>query len=104
MGEACFLRHGCPCLSGVCSSKQPDDDGCPVYRWVRDKVMEQEIVHCRDCVYHSELKTYETDRGRVTIVDFQDDSICPYKCEDFFYSRHPDDDWYCANGKRRTEG
>lgn len=32
----CWLRDGCPCLTAACSSCQPTDDGCPVYRWFRN--------------------------------------------------------------------
>ena len=47
MISKCWLRDGCPSRTGSCSSCQPTDDGCPVYRWFRDRF----ITRCRDCKY-----------------------------------------------------
>lgn len=33
--EKCWLRDGCPDRTAYCSSCQPTDDGCPVYRRFR---------------------------------------------------------------------
>jgi hypothetical protein len=42
MSKACWLKDGCPCLTAICSSCGPDDDGCPVYRWFSDKFTEEQ--------------------------------------------------------------
>lgn len=36
IGEPCWIRNGCPGRTASCSSCQPTDDGCPVYRWFRN--------------------------------------------------------------------
>ena len=41
-GMKCFLFDGCPGRTGVCYSCGPDDDGCPVYRWFKEKVSKEQ--------------------------------------------------------------
>jgi len=42
MSEKCWLKDGCPGRTAVCSSCQPTDDGCPIYRWFRELILEKE--------------------------------------------------------------
>ena len=44
MIEKCFLRDGCPGRTASCSSCQPTDDGCPIYRWFRNLFFEKETM------------------------------------------------------------
>ena len=55
-----------------------------------------EIIRCKDCKH----KPTGTDRDS---YKFPDD-CCPCKCEDYWYSWNPDDDWFCANGERKSDG
>lgn len=54
------------------------------------------MIRCRDCRHRPTGDPYEHD------LEFPDDK-CPCKCEDYWYSWMPNDDWYCANGERRTD-
>lgn len=54
-----------------------------------------EIVHCKDCIHKP------TGRGVNHDITFpEQDYRCPCRCEDYWYSWMPDDDWFCANGER----
>ena len=50
------------------------------------------VVRCKDCK-HRPTGTNRDD------LEFPDDK-CPCKCEDFWYSWKPSDDWFCGNGER----
>lgn len=55
-------------------------------------------VRCKDC------KHKPTGSGVNHDVIFPDrDYKCPCRCEDFWYSWVPDDNWFCANGEREVE-
>lgn len=51
-----------------------------------------EIVRCKDC------KHRPTGEERDDL-EFPDDK-CPCKCEDYWYSWKPSDNWFCGNGER----
>ena len=58
-----------------------------------------EIVRCKDC------KHKPTGSGVNHDIEFpEQDYRCPCRCEDYWYSWMPDDDWFCANGERREDG
>ena len=61
-----------------------------------------ELVRCKDCKHRPKepnWKTYENGFD----IEFPEDSKCPCQCsDDEYYSWHPRDDWFCANGERRT--
>ena len=52
-----------------------------------------EVIRCRDCK-HRPTGTNRDD------LEFPDDK-CPCKCEDYWYSWKPSDDWFCKNGERK---
>ena len=56
-----------------------------------------EIIRCKDCKYFPEGTGVNND------LEFPEEFKCPCECEDYWYSWKPDDDWYCANGKRKEE-
>lgn len=59
---------------------------------------QSEIIRCKDC------KHKPTGSGINHDIKFPDqDYRCPCRCEDYWYSWIPDDDWFCANGERREE-
>ena len=58
-----------------------------------------EVVRCRDCI-HRPIKTevYQNGFG----IEFPD-WMCPYRCDDAYYNRIPQDDWFCGNGERKDD-
>lgn len=60
-----------------------------------------ELVRCKDCKHRPELKWYSDKHGNYAALEFPDGSKCPCQCEDFFCSRRPKDDWFCADGERK---
>lgn len=52
-----------------------------------------EVVRCKDC------KHRPTGENRDDL-EFPDDK-CPCKCEDYWYSWKPADEWYCGNGEQK---
>jgi hypothetical protein len=57
-----------------------------------------EIIRCKDCKH----RPYKSEDKQGFGVEFPDE-ICPCQCEDWWYNWRPDDDWFCANGERRTD-
>jgi hypothetical protein len=59
-----------------------------------------QVVRCKDCKHRPKepnFKTYENGFD----IEFPD-SKCPCKCSgDEYYSWYPEDDWFCADGRRR---
>lgn len=55
------------------------------------------VVQCRECIHRPSVT------GVTHYVHFPDD-VCPYQCDDTWYSRMPPNDWYCADGKRKDGG
>lgn len=51
-----------------------------------------EVTRCKFCIH----RPTGTDRDD---LEFPDDK-CPCKCEDYWYSWKPSDNWFCANGER----
>lgn len=61
------------------------------------------LVRCKDCK-HRPIKQFYNGR------DYQDgyaikfpDWVCPYQCEDGYYSRYTGDDWFCHEGELRED-
>ena len=52
-------------------------------------------VRCKDCK-HRPIGTNRDD------LEFPDDK-CPCKCEDYWYSWKPSDNWFCGNGERKDD-
>lgn len=61
----------------------------------------QPVTHCKDCVYRPYYEP--SDSKSVSDLVFPDYrfSPCPCRVEDIWYSWMPDDDWFCAYGKRK---
>ena len=73
------------------------DNFAILVEWLVDKTPEA-IVRCKDCIHRPTGDQYKHN------LEFPDsDYKCPCQCEDFWYSWMPKDDWYCANGERRTD-
>ena len=66
---------------------------------------ELEIIYCKDCKHKPYTSDkYDYDNGDCGFEIIFPDYRCPCRCEDEYYNHIPDDDWYCANGERRTDG
>ena len=60
-------------------------------------VIKDELIRCKDCKHRPKKPDYYEDGFDLEFPD----GICPCQCEDGYYSWYPQDDWYCADGKRR---
>ena len=60
------------------------------------------LVRCKDCKHRPKepnLETYESGFD----LEFPEGSKCPCRCcDDEWYSWYPDDDWFCADGERKS--
>ena len=81
-----FTRH-----SGTIAEflDQMTDEGCP------ETVDAVQVIRCKDCK-HRPSGTNRDD------LEFPDDK-CPCKCEDYWYSWKPLDNWFCGNGERKDD-
>lgn len=79
-----FTRH-----SGTIAEflDQMTDEGC------QETVDAVPVIRCKDCK-HRPTGTNRDD------LEFPDDK-CPCKCEDYWYSWKPTDNWFCGNGERK---
>ena len=64
-----------------------------------------EIIRCKDCIHRPITNdTYNFDDWNCGFdIEFPD-YRCPCRCDDEYYNRIPDDDWFCGNAERRTDG
>lgn len=60
--EKCWLRDGCPGKTASCSSCQPTDNGCPVYRWFKN-------MFDKGGTHEERENAEETDAWRLTETD-----------------------------------
>ena len=64
--------------------------------WIDDAPTVDAVpVRCKDCK-HRPIGTNRDD------LEFPDDK-CPCKCEDYWYSWKPSDNWFCGNGERKDD-
>ena len=63
------------------------------------------VVRCKDCKHRPKEIPFTTSWGETqTYLEFPNDSKCPcWNPSDDYYSWMPDDDWFCADGERRTD-
>ena len=70
------------------------------YEAERDKNMDAvPVVRCKECIHRPKMPDNHVDGFDLEFPDHK----CPCRCEDGFYSWYPADDWFCADGERRTE-
>ena len=70
--EKCWLYSGCKHRTGSCLSSQPVDDGCPVYRWFKKIIKEQESTKYEYHIDHTDCLWYSNSRSR-----------CPVTCSQY---------------------
>ena len=60
-----------------------------------------QIIRCKDCKHRPKVPNWKTYENGFDI-EFPEGSKCPCQClDDGYYSWYPEDNWFCANGKRR---
>jgi hypothetical protein len=64
------------------------------------KQFRQTIVRCKDCK-HRPIKPNDYENG--FDLEFPDNKCPCQNGDDGWYSWYPADNWYCAEGERRTE-
>lgn len=52
------------------------------------------VIRCKDCKH----RPYVDEDGMI-----DGDYVCPYLCDDPFYTVMPKDDWFCHRGDRRDD-
>lgn len=63
-----------------------------------------EIIRCKDCKHKPyPSDNYNFDNGDCGFEIIFPDYRCPCQCDDGYYNRIPDDDWFCGNAERRTD-
>lgn len=84
-----------------------DLDNYHSFRAVEDDVIAdmptidaEPVVRCKDCKH----RPTTTDGCLYGIeVEFPEEGICPFNCDDPYYNQMPEDDFFCAKGERRSE-
>ena len=61
-------------------------------------ISRQAVVMCKDCIHRPTIND-QRDIGGVGLR-FPDDSKCPCRCDDPYYSWMPNDNWFCGNGEK----
>ena len=61
----------------------------------------QPVVRCKDCVYKPRYEPPDSKDVWDLTFPFEWESPCPCYCEDGYYSHMPNDEWFCAYGKRQ---
>ncbi len=59
------------------------------------------VTRCKDCVYRPYYEPSDSKSASDLVFPDYRFNLCPCRVEDFWYSWMPDDDWFCAYGKRK---
>lgn len=67
-----------------------------------------QVVRCKECKHRPQTFTYfsvisEIEKERVCGADNDEDRVCPFLCEDNYYSQIPEDNFFCSYGERKEE-
>ena len=65
------------------------------------------VVLCKDCIYAPSGTDDGEDRGFALEWphdEWPEYNLCPYKCDDGWYSHKPKPSFFCANGKVKNNG
>lgn len=61
---------------------------------------EPKLIRCKDCKHRPiRIESPKLSGFNIVFPDWE----CPYQCEDGWYNRIPDDDFFCANGEKEGE-
>jgi DNA-directed RNA polymerase subunit RPC12/RpoP len=65
-----------------------------------------QVIRCKDCAHRpivrDRSRTYGFGIGGPGELGFED-TTCPFLCDDGWYNRMPDDDFFCGYGERSTD-
>ena len=65
-------------------------------------IQQEGTKYCTDKI--KIVKEFTREQLKALVYDFIfPDYRCPCRCEDEYYNRIPDNDWYCGNAERRTD-
>lgn len=93
---SCGVKDALKLLRDVINENVPDCLRIPAADVV-------EVVRCKDCK-HRPISTIEGEDYGFSLEPPDDDWRCPcLNGDDGWYSWMPEDDFYCADGERRTE-
>ena len=68
------------------------------------KEAQPEIIRCKDCKHKPyPSDNYDYNNGNRGFEIIFPDYRCPCRCDDEYYNRIPDDDWFCGNAERRID-
>lgn len=60
-----------------------------------------EVVRCKDCIHRPiHIDGKHPDSPYIDDDCCYKDYTCPYLCDDDYYNRMPDDNWFCNHGER----
>lgn len=59
-----------------------------------------ELVYCKDCIHRPVICEGEDSVRAPRDKDGWSDFICPFACEDSWYTKMPDDYFFCKNGEK----
>ena len=101
-GNSCEInltKDALALLKEQCELRKTYVEACDdLYAIAKNRV---DVVRCKDCKYRPTQteppKTYGFS------IEFPKGSRCPCECDDGFYSWYPNDNWFCADGERRTD-
>ena len=81
--------------------KRAKPDFINLCRWAS---AQPEIIRCKDCKHRPVTNdAYDCDERDCGLnIEFPD-YRCPCQCDDPYYNRLPDDDWFCGNAERREK-
>lgn len=77
------------CLGDDC------DNGAVIHIKEAPTVDAVPVIRCKDCKH----RPYRDGDGMI-----DGDYVCPYLCDDPFYSVMPREDWFCHRAERRHDG
>ena len=60
-----------------------------------------EVIRCKDCIHRPTINDPRAIGGFG--LRFPDDSKCPCRCDDGYYSWMPNDNWFCGNGEKEEK-
>ena len=68
---------------------------------IAEAISDGELVRCKDCKH----RPIQTEPGKVGFaLEFPERSMCPFQCEDGYYSKYPGDNFFCGYGERKEGG
>ena len=74
------------------------ETSCRIIEYLERMPSAESVVQCKDCKHKPTGSGVNHD-----IIFPSQDYECPCRCEDFWYSWMPTDDWFCANGEKKEE-